>query len=67
MANRQGGDEPGLVQVQRPNPKKNMVYGPLMPELITTSPYVHSRVKLQNINYYRQPNARVEFIPQIGT
>jgi hypothetical protein len=28
--------------VQRPNPKKNMVYE--TPQLSTTSPYVHSRV-----------------------
>ncbi len=33
--------------VQRSNPKKNIVYGTLyMPELTTTSPYVHSRVDL---------------------
>jgi hypothetical protein len=43
------GDEQGVGKVQRPSPKKNMVYGPLMPELTITSPYVHSRVELQNI------------------
>ncbi len=29
---------------QKPNPKKNMVYGDPMPELTITSPYVHSKV-----------------------
>jgi hypothetical protein len=34
----------GGGRVQRPNPKKNMVDGTLMPELIINSPYLHSRV-----------------------
>ncbi len=62
--------------VQRPNPKKNMVYAwdPLL-ELTITSPYVHSRVdsntftlgnsmpeSILNLLY-----ARVDFTPQSGT
>jgi hypothetical protein len=33
-----------IVSTQRPNPKKNMVYGTHMPELTIISPYADSRV-----------------------
>ncbi len=47
---------------QRPNPKKNMVYGTLDYNL--TLCRIQSR--LQHI-YHGQPHARVDFVPQSGT
>jgi hypothetical protein len=39
------------ILYMRKNPKKNMVYGNPMPELIITSPYVHSRVDSNTFCY----------------
>ncbi len=50
----------------RPNPKKNMVYGwDPMPELTTTSPYVHSRVD-SNTFTMGNPMPESTFYPSQG-
>jgi hypothetical protein len=50
--------------------EKHGVWDPML-ELTITSPYVHSKSRLQHIYsclvHWGQPYARVDFIPQSGT
>jgi hypothetical protein len=65
----------GGLQILRPNPKKNMVYGTLMPELTVTSPHLMSTPEPSPTHLQwatlcqSRPNPvpRVDFIPQPGT